>query len=82
MSNNQQQQQQNIAQAAAHIASADKVLIVAGAGMSVGQGKHDYGRSFISSESFDSFYPGIREATGVRNCYEATLGGKGKLLPR
>lgn len=60
----------SISVAASFLVDADAVLIVAGAGMSVGPTADDYGRSFVDNVAFRHFYP---EMTFARNSWEASF---------
>lgn len=60
----------SISTAASFIADADAVLVVAGAGMSVGPNVENYGRSFVDNAAFRHFYPKL---TFARNSWEASF---------
>jgi NAD-dependent SIR2 family protein deacetylase len=69
------------AAAAWWVSEADAVLVVAGAGMSIGSEQPDHGRSFVDAADFAHFYPGL-EKYGVTNAYQATLGGGFNRAPK
>lgn len=56
--------------AAGFLAEADAVLVVAGAGMSVGPSIDDYGRTFVDNAAFRHFYP---ELNFARTSWEASF---------
>lgn len=59
-----------ISMVAGCLSDADAVLVVAGAGMSVGPTIDDYGRSFVDNAAFRHYYPGL---TFARTSWEATF---------
>ena len=65
-----------IQQAAAWLQQADKVLVVTGAGMSIGTSPTDYFRAFVDQKAWRHHYPELaRKFPDITNMWSASFSG-------